>query len=317
MRIGFAELSAPNIPTLRLEGDTASDPCMYIEQEGVQGWYSTPDLKVSLTERGDGDGAHDVPDSAVAYAARTVTLRVFASGRDRDETLEQWRRLLMFTHRQVTLRIRDSRTDTECVGMVSTVSEGEWHEGYLLGDLTVVCARPERVAHTPSVLSLIPHRASAGGGGGLMYGPGYFTECDVTPNDSESYLYLSTVGTLGLRYPLTYSVQKPTAGSNSCLVENHGSSRAYPVFTCYGNMPDGVDIVFPGENLWLRCTQPVYGEPLVLDSRSRTATVGGLDVSRTLVSRGFPTVPPDGMVNCVLRTTGTGYVNVTVRDTYM
>ena len=101
------------------------------------------------------------------------------------------------------------------------------------------------------------------------------------------------------------------------LLRNDGSSRAYPVFTCNGPFPNGVALDFPSLNASIECAQPVYGVPLVLDCRARSATVGGLDVSRRLKSRGFPSVVPGGTLSVVLRTGGSGWVDCSVHDTYM
>ena len=74
---------------------------------------------------------------------------------------------------------------------------------------------------------------------------------------------------------------------------------------------------FPSLNASVGCAQPVYGVPLVLDCRARSATVGGLDVSRRLKSRGFPSVAPGGTLSVVLRTGGSGWVDCSVHDTFM
>ena len=63
--------------------------------------------------------------------------------------------------------------------------------------------------------------------------------------------------------------------------------------------------------------QAVGNVPLVLDSRSRTASIGGLDVSRNLRQRGFPTVQPGGSLAVNLQSIGNGYVSVECHDTYM
>lgn len=64
-------------------------------------------------------------------------------------------------------------------------------------------------------------------------------------------------------------------------------------------------------------TGSVGGTPLVLDCRLGTATMGGRDVSRYLMSRGFPTVQSGGSLSVSLQSAGTGYVDCLVRDTWM
>ena len=57
---------------------------------GLSGWYQTPDAKVTVTPRGQGDGGHDIVADNVMYDARVVTVgyRIIA-GSDREEALRQ------------------------------------------------------------------------------------------------------------------------------------------------------------------------------------------------------------------------------------
>ena len=57
--------------------------------------------------------------------------------------------------------------------------------------------------------------------------------------------------------------------------------------------------------------------PVTLDCLSRTASVAGVDASRLLSARGFPSVPAGGEVTLALTGTGTGTVAVEWRDTYI
>ena len=186
------------------------------------------------------------------------------------------------------------------------------------GVFSLVCNRPEILSTQVQSGQMLPSQVNVGGGG-LSYNPsGLLTYWTGEPNNSPSVLVSNTLaGTSGLRYPLTYMTVERVEQPNQVTLVNRGTSDAYPVFMVNGPMPDGVDLVVEGTGLWLRCSQPVYGTPLVLDSRSRTATVGGLDVSRTLVSRGFPVVPAGGSITVTLRTTGTGWVDASMHDTWM
>ena len=266
----------------------------------LQGWYETPSAKVASTARGQGDGGHDIPEADILYEARTVTIgyRVVA-GSDRSAALEQLRLLDRLCHGLVTCRVMDEGQDTVCEGgyyaraLDQKTQNPLWQD--VTGSLTLVFQRPERMSATPRSTQLAAlSGASTASGGGLDYN-----------------------GVKGLRYPLQYGLDPDTGGRNVTVLENNGSSRAYPVFTVHGPMPDGVELSFPGTASSLTCTQPVQGVPLVLDSRSRTATMGGLDVSRTLTSRGFPTVNPGESVNVALVSRGDGFVDCAIRDTYM
>lgn len=301
MSVAFIELSAHGVSPVRFECEPGDAPCLYFLEEGITGWYSTPDLKVSTVERGNGDGAHDVPESVIDYATRTVQVHVAAMGGDRGETMREWDKIRQFAHRMVRLRLVDDTRDAYVDGMFQLEGPAEWEKDWMQGVLTVVCNRPEILATIPSTGQMLPSQVNVGGGG-LSYNPSELT---------------TLAGTSGLRYPLTYMTVERIEQPNQVTLTNRGTSDAYPVFVCNGPMPDGVDLVVEGTGLWLKCSQPVYGEPLILDSRSRTATVGGLDVSRTLVSRGFPVVPAGGSITVTLRTTGTGWVDASMHDTWM
>ena len=318
MSVAFIELSAHGVSPVRFGCEPGDAPCLYFLEEGITGWYSTPDLKVSTVERGSGDGAHDVPESCIDYATRTVQVHVAAMGGDRGETLREWDKIRQFAHRMVRLRLVDDTRDAYVEGMFQLEGPDEWEKDWMQGVFTVVCNRPEILASTPQTGQLLPYLDSRDGSGLSYNQRGLETYLDGEPNNSVSVLRVDVLsGTSGLAYPLKYLTQRKIMRPNQVTFVNNGSSRAYPVFTCNGPMPNGVDLVVEGTGQWLRCSQPVFGEPLVLDSRIRTATVGGLDVSRTLVSRGFPVVPPHGSVTVTLRTSGDGWVDASMRDTWM
>ena len=274
----------------------------------LSGWLGSPDAKVNLVERANGDGAHDVPASTISYAARTVSVEYRLLTRDahgRDELLAMQDSVRAFLHKHVRVRVRDETMDTYCDGYVAQLTMGENVQNVnrqtQTGTIDIVCARPEILSTQVQSGQMLPSQVNVGGGG-LSYNPSELT---------------TLAGTSGLRYPLTYMTVERIEQPNQVTLVNRGTSDAYPVFVCNGPMPDGVDLVVEGTGLWLRCAHPVYGTPLVLDSRSRTATVGGLDVSRTLVSRGFPVVPAGGSITVTLRTTGTGWVDASMHDTWM
>ena len=264
---------------------------------GLSGWYQTPDAKVTVTSRGQGDGGHDIVADNVMYDARVVTVgyRIIA-GSDREEALRQLALLDKLVHRLVTCRVIDDGQDTCCSGgyyvrsLEQKIQNPLWQN--LSGDITLVFERPERLSTMAQRCQLLPSIESDRVG--LSYGS----------------------AARGLAYPLSYGAAAVDA-RNVCTLMNNGSSRAYPVFTVQGPWPDGVQLTFPGLDMSLDYAQAVGSVPLVLDSRSRTASIGGLDVSRNLRQRGFPTVPPGGSTAVNLQSVGDGYVTVECRDTYM
>lgn len=287
----YSELHAGG-RTVKFEGNGGvSSDGLIVTDEGVDGWYSTPDPKIALSERGQGDGAHDITESDILYSARTVSVHCAAIGDNRQALLESIRRVLYAAHRQVSFRLVDDSSDTYVTGSASVSSDGEWHEHWLKFTLTIVCARPERLAWDARRFQLVPAWDS---GLGLSYGS----------------------GNAGLAYPLSYG-RSASGSRNVGVLVNGGSSRAFPVFTVNGPFPSGVRLDFPGLDAGLEFSQPVGVVPLVLDCRSRTASVGGLDVTRHLTRRGFPVVPAGGSVSVSLQSAGSGWVDCLVRDTWM
>ncbi|OXN01661.1 hypothetical protein [Bifidobacterium vansinderenii] len=279
--------------TLTLHGGAVDDiDGLYVTEDGIEGWLSTPDLKVTSQERGIGDGAHDIPDGMIHYAARTITLHWAAVSENRDALQRLITSMGLLTGRQITIRVMDGEQDTYCTGYASVDVNAAWPDRVLTkNQLTIVCPRPERLAWQEQRLQL--SAAHAGGGGGLSYGS----------------------GVKGLSYPLSYGDVAVDA-RNVGVLRNGGTYPAAPVFTVHGPMPDGVTLRM-GSDAILAYGQPIGMVPLVLDCRSRTATIGGMDVSRGLTARGFPTVPAGGSVPVVLESPGGGVVDCLIRDTYM
>lgn len=261
-----------------------------IAAEGVEGWRSTPEAKVTLTERASGNGAHDISQGDILYSARTVTLHWVALAGSRDDVLSALDALLSTAGELIRLRLVDSHDDTYVIGYATVAADPGWHEGRMTGTITVVCPRPERLAWWSADQQLYPMTA---GSGGLSYG------------DADT----------GLAYPLDYG--EAAGGPQSmALLRNRGTAPAYPVVTVTGPMPQGVLLV-ASDGKAVEWAGNVGYVPLILDSRSCTASMGGTDVSRLLARRGFPVIPPGGTIAIQLMTPGTGWAAVSVRDTYI
>ena len=119
----------------------------------------------------------------------------------------------------------------------------------------------------------------------------------------------------GLQYPVQYGVEVSDS-RNACVLHNDGTSRAYPIFQATGPFPDGVAVAFQ-DGSSLSYSQPVGVTPLILDSRSHSATIGGVDVSRGLIARGFPVIEPGGSLGVTLQSSGSGWVTCVTHDAYM
>lgn len=323
--MSIVTLSAPGVQDAVIDG-SASARGMILR--GLSGWLGSPAAKVDLTERLVGDGAHDVQDAQILYSARTVTIeyRLLAdTAHDRGQVLDMQTHLRMFLHRMARIRVQDGGHDLYCEGYVDSIDSEQSTQNmnwqFLAGQIVIVCSRPELLSTLERGCQL-QCASLENGSGGLSYYPQddfLATRWEGEPNNSVSVLFRTLEGNEGVHYPLTYMLDDDdSAPSNTGVLSNGGSSRAYPVFRVYGPMPDGVDLEFPGTGLRLRCSLPVYtGSPLILGSRTRTASVNGVDVSETLTSRGFPTVPPQGSIGVLLRTVGDGWVDCEVHDTYM
>lgn len=279
------------------DGVNPDDDVLLIGEDGVEGWFETPDDKTVMSERGQGDGAHDVWASDILYSARVLTLHFIVSAHGRQgvvRLLNKVRRVC--AHSKVRFRLRDAGYDCYTTGRAIVKASAKYARDGWLDDctITVTCERPEILSMDEYTCQLSAMHVS-GGNVGLKYG--------VNARN-------------GLKYPLDYGLKLDGVGSNVGLLYNNGSSRAYPVFVVHGPM-DGVRLDFPGTQQSIVCDQTVRDVPLVLDCRSRTAQLGGQDVSRQLEQRGFPTIPAGGSLRVTLSNLGTGFVDCSVRDTYM
>ena len=265
---------------------------LMVTSDGITGWDSAPDAKVTSTERQTGNGAHDIRAGEVLYQSRVVTVAVAAFGRNRDETLAAMRSLSASHEQLVSMRVVDSLTDTYCeLGYSHVDWDAEYHDGVCTGTLTVTCPRPERLSTQPSTGTMVP---ATGNGGGLVF-------------DATSHV---------LQWPLSFGAGAVRSG-NVCTITNGGTIAADVVITASGDLPGGIAVTDVASGRQLAYGQPVTWSGLTLDSRTRTASVAGVDVSRGLTSRDFPTVPAGGSVTLSLQASGAGVVTATCHDTYI
>lgn len=262
---------------------------LHVSSDGVDGWYSTPDAKVQMTEMQTGDGAHAVEESQVLYAARTVTVHWVAIGASRAAALADALALLAAAHRIVRLRVVDADSDTYAMGYVQVSSDADVAREVMSGTLTVVCADPRRYSTEARRVQLFPASKVSGG---LFYG------------DEGG----------GLAYDLNYG-SAPETLQNLGTLSNGGTADAYPVVTLTGPLQGSLRLDWDGGSV--AYSQPVGAVPLTLDSLTRTASVQGLDTSRYLTSRGFPVVPAGGSISVNLQAVGTGWATVEWHDTYI
>ena len=255
----------------------------------VDGWYGTPQTKVQLSERTMGHGAY-VPAEPILYAARTVTLGVSANAQTSADVAAAMDSLSAFAGKMCRIVISDSgRPETEAHGYVEVAWDKGPYRASCDGTITVVCPDPRRYGTTPRRAYLSPGAAA----GALAW------HADA-PH--------------GLAWPLSYG--DGGAGANVATLRNDGTATAYPTITASGDM-DGLVITDTATGAQLAWDGHVGSQPVTLDCLSRAASVAGVDASRLLSSRGFPSVPPGGEVTLALSATGSGTVAVEWRDTYI
>lgn len=274
-------------------GDGTSDEFNATE-EGVSGWWATPDAKWDLTERSSSDGAFPIDEADIVYSARVVTLELFAEGGERANVNAAKERLLAAAHHECTLRIVDGESDTYVTGYATVEDAGGTVDGRReTMTLTLECPDPRRYGTASETVVLDPSQTSLTGG--LSYG-----------EDST-----------GLAYPLTYG--EVEGSGNIATVANGGTSTAYPTIVVYGTFDDGfkVSMSTGGKSYAVEYGNAVTGAPVVLDYGTRTASVGGLDRSRYLTTREFVGIPAGESANLGLYGVGTGWAEATVRDAYV
>lgn len=285
----FAELSRDG-ETLRIHGHGTPGLCLTDGQ--IDGWWSTPDPKWSLTERQSADGAHAVMDEMALYSARTVTFDVVAIAADRAGVKELRDGVLSMAHGLVRLRVVDESEDTFCDGLLSVKADPKWLDASAKMTLALTCPDPRRLATAAESAVMLP--ASASLTAGLSYGE----------------------GGRGLAYPLSYG-EGALDARNVCCVTNHGTSTAWPVLRVSRGMADVVvRATCAGASSTLTLAGTCTSE-VSIDCRTRTAETSRTDVTRRLTGAGALSVPPGESMRLALESAGTGSVTVELRDTYI
>jgi len=294
----YVELSSDGLATIHAPGATDGvTPGTYVAQAGIEGWESAPDLKTDSTERQTGDGTHDVSVSEIRYSSRTLTCHLVCRGASRADVMARVLALKALCHRRVRVRVVDGGLDRWCDGRCRPESVATWSGRTCAVTLTVVCDRPALLSTTPSIGTMVP---ATGDGGGLVF--------DAVASGSDTLRVL--------HWPLSFGAGALRSG-NVCTLHNSGTIPADVVITAAGDMPGGIAVTDTSTGRQLAYGQEVTWSGLTMDSRTRTATVQGVDVSRSLTARGFPTVPAGGSITLSLQASGTGTVTATCHDTYI
>jgi len=122
----------------------SGEPCLALMHDYIEGWYSTPDLKVESHARQTGDGNFQTPSDRVLYESRTVTAHILAYGRNRDEVVGWATRLNRTAGGLVTVTVHDGGASTWARGYCQLNFDAAHYEDAMPGTLTVVCDDPRR-----------------------------------------------------------------------------------------------------------------------------------------------------------------------------
>lgn len=275
--------------TLSIQGDSSVQSDFYITDEGIEGWFSNPTAKVSASERTTGDGTHKVLESGVLYNSRTVTFSTYVLGEDRTSVVDGIKKLLYFSKKIIRIYVSDAKDCTYCDGYAKFDVDKAWDVNYAKVSVTVVCQDPVRLSKSTSV--------------------GYM---EPSPDSSGGLQFENSV----LVFPLKWG--KQSVVNNTCSTYNKGTIVSYPVITVSGDFPSGFSISNQQTGEKLSYSEPVnWGQPIIMYCSTRTASSNGVDVTRNLSERGFPSVPPRGDLSLSFSAHGVGTCEVVVRDSYI
>lgn len=280
--------------TVILYGEPSPDnlPRLVMLTEYVDGWYSSPDLKVTQTERQTGDGAFPVDDSVILYSARTVTCKLVAFGRSRDELLAQINSLNRMMGKNIAFRLQDDSADTEVNGYGDVKWDTGRYETYMTGTLTIVCPDPRRYASQGNSVIL-----------------------DFSENGTVNALQYDAK-TAGLKFPISFSADKKILTPNSCTLTNNGNAVAYPVIGIAGSV---YDVVFTdtGTGKTLEYGSYIGTTAVIIDCLAHTALCNDVDMTSNIISHNFPSIPPNGSITLNMTGTGVGIAEILFYDTYI
>nr|DAN07357.1 MAG TPA: distal tail protein [Caudoviricetes sp.] len=275
--------------TLSIQGDSSVQSDFYITDEGIEGWFSNPTAKVSASERTTGDGTHKVLESGVLYNSRTVTFSTYVLGEDRTTVVDGIKRLLYFSKKIIRIYVYDAEDCTYCDGYAKFDVDKSWDMNYAKVSVTVVCQDPVRLSKSVS--------------------RGYM---EPSPDPAGGLQFKNSV----LIYPLQWG--KQSVVNNTCSTYNHGTIVSYPVITVSGDFPTGFSITNQQTGEKLSYSEPVnWGSPVIMYCSTRTASSSGVDVTRNLSERSFPSVQPGGDLSLSFLAHGVGTCEVVVHDAYI
>lgn len=109
-----------------------------------------------------------------------------------------------------------------------------------------------------------------------------------------------------------------TVNASKALVDNRGTSDAYPVVIVEGSFPAGFRLT-SGQNV-VEYRGPVFpSSPVTVDMRRQSVTVDKMDRTHLVSKRGWFKVPKFSQIQPRISSLqpGNGHANFTIRDTYL
>ena len=272
-----------------------SGSMFHVRRDAIEGLWSSPASKVSLTERETANGASPISDGETLYAARTVVIPFAIQSNYNHTDLIRSRLLLgrLIGWHDVRMDVNDDGDETVLYGYIEAKYSDIPYDHADTGTITLVCPDPRRISKHESTISMNTSSSSLGGLG--------FGEANA-----------------GLAFPLDFG-QTGNAG-NTGMITNNGSYTAMPTITAHGWLDGGLTVHWTtsdGNEGYLSYKGSIQNVPVTINTNSRSAIMGGLDVSYQLGSRDLPRIPAGGSCSFALLASGNGWVTVQSHDTYM
>ena len=272
-----------------------SGSMFHVRRDAIEGLWSSPASKVSLTERETANGASPISDGETLYAARTVSIPFAIQSNYNHANLIRARILLgrLLGWHDVRMDVNDDGDETVLYGYIEAKYSDIPYDHADTGTITLVCPDPRRVSKHESTVSMNTSSKSLGG---LSFG----------------------ASNTGLVFPLNFGQSGNTG--NTGMITNNGSYTAMPTITAHGWLGNGLTIHWAtsdGNEGDLSFNGNVGNVPVTINTDTHSAIMGGLDVSYLLGSRDWPRIPAGGSCSFSLLASGSGWVTVQSHDTYM
>lgn len=165
-----------------------SGSMFHVRREAIEGLWSSPASKVSLTERETANGASPISDGETLYAARTVVIPFAIQSNYNHTDLIRARTMLgrLIGWHDVRMDINDDGDETVLYGYIEAKYSDIPYDHADTGTITLVCPDPRRVSKHGSTISMNTSSRSLGG---LGFGvPAYELAWTGTTNASASTL---------------------------------------------------------------------------------------------------------------------------------